>query len=149
VRHICSSKPNGGASSVRSGNLALPAEEFIWLRNAGNIIASTLSSTMRSLALVCAVKGGRAIAIIGVAGKSCPANFDSTATIAGSNAAALENFRQDARPATNQTATDVSEIIRNLEMVGRHGRAGNPPSASAKTACNVLASPCFAAASRR
>lgn len=45
--------------------LALPAEEFIWLRNAGNIITSTTSSTMRSLALACAVKGGREIAIIG------------------------------------------------------------------------------------
>lgn len=45
--------------------LALPAEDFIWLRNAGNIITNTLSSTMRSLALACAVKGGREIAIIG------------------------------------------------------------------------------------
>jgi carbonic anhydrase len=45
--------------------LALPAEEFIWLRNAGNIITDKLSSTMRSLALACAVKGGREIAIIG------------------------------------------------------------------------------------
>ncbi|HEY5042258.1 MAG TPA: carbonic anhydrase [Verrucomicrobiae bacterium] len=45
--------------------LALPAEEFIWLRNAGNIITGPLSSTMRSLALACAVKGGRGIAIIG------------------------------------------------------------------------------------
>ncbi len=45
--------------------LALPAEEFIWLRNAGNIITGPLSSTMRSLALACAVKGGREIAVIG------------------------------------------------------------------------------------
>ncbi len=45
--------------------LGLPAEQFIWLRNAGNIITNTLSSTMRSLALACAVKGGREIAIIG------------------------------------------------------------------------------------
>jgi len=45
--------------------LALPAEQFIWLRNAGNIITGQLSSTMRSLALACAVKGGREIAIIG------------------------------------------------------------------------------------
>src|SRR5580692_2254357 len=45
--------------------LALPAEQFIWLRNAGNIITAPLSSTMRSLALACAVKGGREIAIIG------------------------------------------------------------------------------------
>jgi len=45
--------------------LALAAEDFIWLRNAGNIITSQLSSTMRSLALACAIKGGREIAIIG------------------------------------------------------------------------------------
>jgi len=45
--------------------LALPAEQFIWLRNAGNTITGPLSSTMRSLALACAVKGGKEIAIIG------------------------------------------------------------------------------------
>ncbi len=45
--------------------LALPAGDFIWLRNAGNIVTGSLSSTMRSLALACAVKGGREIAIIG------------------------------------------------------------------------------------
>src|SRR5208283_4327547 len=45
--------------------LALPPEQFIWLRNAGNIITGPLSSTMRSLALACAIKGGREIAIIG------------------------------------------------------------------------------------
>jgi carbonic anhydrase len=47
------------------GALGLPAESFIWLRNAGNIITGPLSSTMRSLALACAVKGGKEIAIIG------------------------------------------------------------------------------------
>lgn len=45
--------------------LALPGDQFIWLRNAGNIITGPLSSTMRSLALACAVKGGKEIAIIG------------------------------------------------------------------------------------
>ena len=45
--------------------LGVPADQFIWLRNAGNIITSPLSSTMRSLALACAVKGGKEIAIIG------------------------------------------------------------------------------------
>jgi carbonic anhydrase len=45
--------------------LGLPGEQFIWLRNAGNIITGPLTSTMRSLALACAVKGGREIAIIG------------------------------------------------------------------------------------
>lgn len=45
--------------------LGVPADQFIWLRNAGNIITSPTSSTMRSLALACAVKGGKEIAIIG------------------------------------------------------------------------------------
>jgi carbonic anhydrase len=45
--------------------LALPADQFIWLRNAGNIITGPASSTVRSLALACAVKGGKEIAIIG------------------------------------------------------------------------------------
>ena len=45
--------------------LGVPAEQFIWLRNAGNIITSPTSSTMRSLALACAVKGGKEIVIIG------------------------------------------------------------------------------------
>ncbi len=47
------------------GVLGLPEESFIWLRNAGNIITGPLSSTMRSLALACAIKGGREIALIG------------------------------------------------------------------------------------
>src|SRR5881394_547790 len=45
--------------------LGVPEEQFIWLRNAGNIITGPLSSTMRSLALACAIKGGKEIAIIG------------------------------------------------------------------------------------
>lgn len=45
--------------------LGVPEEQFIWLRNAGNIITGPLSSTMRSLALACAIKGGKQIVIIG------------------------------------------------------------------------------------
>jgi carbonic anhydrase len=45
--------------------LGLPGEQFIWLRNAGNIVTTPLSSTLRSLALACVVKGGKEIAIIG------------------------------------------------------------------------------------
>ena len=45
--------------------LGIPEAKFIWLRNAGNIITGPMSSTMRSLALACAVKGGKEIAIIG------------------------------------------------------------------------------------
>jgi carbonic anhydrase len=45
--------------------LGVPESDFIWLRNAGNIITGPMSSTMRSLALACAIKGGKEIAIIG------------------------------------------------------------------------------------
>ena len=45
--------------------LGIPEEEFIWVRNAGNIITGPLSSTMRSLAVACALKGGKEIVIIG------------------------------------------------------------------------------------
>ena len=45
--------------------LGIREEEFIWLRNAGNIIFDPMSSMTRTLALACAVKGGREIAIIG------------------------------------------------------------------------------------
>ena len=45
--------------------LGIPPEQFIWLRNAGNIVTGPMSSTMRSLALACAVKGGKEIVIIG------------------------------------------------------------------------------------
>ena len=45
--------------------LGVPEESFIWLRNAGNIVTQPLSSTMRSLALACAVKGGKEIVVIG------------------------------------------------------------------------------------
>ena len=43
----------------------MPESHFIWLRNAGNIITGPLSSTLRSLALACAVKGGQEILILG------------------------------------------------------------------------------------
>jgi carbonic anhydrase len=45
--------------------LGVPPEQFIWLRNAGNIITGPLSSTLRSLSLACAVKGGKQLLIIG------------------------------------------------------------------------------------
>jgi carbonic anhydrase len=45
--------------------LGIPEDQFIWARNAGNIVTGPLSSTLRSLALACAVKGAREIALIG------------------------------------------------------------------------------------
>ena len=45
--------------------LGVPEEKFIWLRNSGNIIFDPMSSMTRTLAMACAIKGGREIAIIG------------------------------------------------------------------------------------
>jgi len=45
--------------------LGVPEEQFIWLRNSGNIIFDPMSSMMRTVAMACAIKGGKEIAIIG------------------------------------------------------------------------------------
>jgi carbonic anhydrase len=45
--------------------LGVAEEQFIWLRNAGNIVTGPTSSTVRSIALACAVKGGKEIVVIG------------------------------------------------------------------------------------
>lgn len=45
--------------------LGLPADQFIWLRNAGNVVTAAATGLLRSLALACALKGGREIAIVG------------------------------------------------------------------------------------
>ncbi|MHB8524331.1 MAG: beta-class carbonic anhydrase [Limisphaerales bacterium] len=52
-------------NALLPGALGIGPEDFIWLRNAGNIIFDPLSTMMRTLALACALKGGREIAIIG------------------------------------------------------------------------------------
>ena len=45
--------------------LGVPERDFIWMTNAGALITSSLGSTARSLALACAVHGGKEIAILG------------------------------------------------------------------------------------
>src|SRR5947209_3064235 len=45
--------------------LGVPEDQFIWLRAAGNIITDPTGAMKRSLALGCAIKGGKEIAIIG------------------------------------------------------------------------------------
>ena len=45
--------------------LGVAEPDFIWLANAGNMVTDSLSSTVRSLALACAVHGGKEIAILG------------------------------------------------------------------------------------
>ena len=47
------------------GSLGLAEEQFIWLRNAGNVITSPTSSTVRSLAIAIFLKGAKEVAVIG------------------------------------------------------------------------------------
>src|SRR5216684_1966372 len=47
------------------GSLGLKDDQFIWLRNAGNVITSPTSSTVRSIAMSVYLKGAKEIAVIG------------------------------------------------------------------------------------
>ena len=47
------------------GSLGLKDDQFIWLRNAGNVVTSSTSSTVRSIAMSVYLKGAKEIAVIG------------------------------------------------------------------------------------
>ncbi len=45
--------------------LGVSEPDFIWVTNAGNVVTSPLSSTVRSLALACGMHDGKEIAVLG------------------------------------------------------------------------------------
>src|SRR5271155_3984826 len=45
--------------------LGIPKDQFVWLRNVGNMVDGPLGAMARSLAMACAVKGAKEIVIIG------------------------------------------------------------------------------------
>ncbi len=45
--------------------LGIPKDQFVWLRNVGNMVDGPLGAMARSLAMACAIKGAREIVIIG------------------------------------------------------------------------------------
>ena len=45
--------------------LGISEHDFIWLRNSGNVIFESMSSMTRTIAMACAIKGGKEIAVIG------------------------------------------------------------------------------------
>jgi carbonic anhydrase len=45
--------------------LGIPEEQFLWVRNAGNVVAGPFSDVVRSLALACLAEGAREILILG------------------------------------------------------------------------------------
>src|SRR5689334_6305902 len=105
--------------------LGLPGEQFIWLRNAGNIITNPLSSTMRSLALACAVKGGKEIAVIGhsdcLVGKTSMMELMERFKSVGVPRAALpENLTEyfGLFASERQNVIKAVEIIRSSPLIG-------------------------------
>jgi len=105
--------------------LGVPAEDFIWLRNAGNVITGPLSSTMRSLALACAIKGGKEITIIGhtdcQVGKTTTSELIDRLRALGIDRQLLpdnltEYFGTFASPQTN--VLKAVEIVRHSPLIG-------------------------------
>lgn len=45
--------------------LGIPKDQFVWLRNVGNMVDGPLGTMTRSLAMACAIKGAKQIVIIG------------------------------------------------------------------------------------
>jgi carbonic anhydrase len=105
--------------------LGVPEEKFIWLRNAGNIITGPTSSTMRSLALACAVKGGREIAVIGhsdcqVAKHSTMQLLESFAKLGVLREKLPENINEffGVFASERQNVIKACDIIRSSPLIG-------------------------------
>ena len=105
--------------------LGIPEEKFIWLRNAGNIITGPMSSTMRSLALACAVKGGKEIVIIGhsdclVAKSSTMQLLDGLAKLGVERAKLPENLNEffGMFSSERQNVIKACDIIRSSPLMG-------------------------------
>lgn len=105
--------------------LGVPEEKFVWLRNAGNIITGPTSSTMRSLALACAVKGGKEIAVIGhsdcqVAKHSTMQLLESFAKLGVERAKLPENITEffGVFASERQNVLKACDIIRGSPLVG-------------------------------
>lgn len=105
--------------------LGVTEEKFIWLRNAGNIITGPMSSTMRSLALACAVKGGREIVVIGhsdclVAKSGTMQLLDGLAKLGVDRAKLPENLTEffGVFSSERQNVIKACDIIRSSPLVG-------------------------------
>jgi carbonic anhydrase len=105
--------------------LGVPEEKFIWLRNAGNIITGPMSSTMRSLALACAVKGGKEIVVIGhsdclVAKNTTMQLLETFAKLGVERAKLPENINEffGVFASERQNVIKACDIIRSSPIVG-------------------------------
>lgn len=107
------------------GALGLPADKFIWLRNAGNIIFDPMSSMTRTLALACAVKGGKEIAIIGhtdcLVGKTTTMQLLERFKVLGIERAALPDNLNDffgIFSSERQNVIKSCDLVRHSPLIG-------------------------------
>ncbi len=105
--------------------LGIPEAKFIWLRNAGNIIFDSMSSMTRTLALACAVKGGKEIAIIGhtdcLVGKTSVAQLTDRFKALGIDRARLPGDLREffgLFASERQNVMHGVEFIRNSPLIG-------------------------------
>ncbi len=105
--------------------LGIPEEQFIWLRNAGNIITGPMSSTTRSLSLACAIKGGKEIAIIGhtdcqVAKTSTMVLLDNLKAIGVERRVLPENLNDffGMFASERQNVIKATDIVRRSPLIG-------------------------------
>ena len=105
--------------------LGVREEDFIWLRNAGNIITGPLSSTLRSLALACAIKGGKEIAIVGhtdclVAKTTVMQLLDRFHALGVERARLPDNLQEffGLFASERQNVIKASEIVRRSPLIG-------------------------------
>ena len=98
--------------------LGIPETKFIWLRNAGNIIFDSMSSMTRTLALACAVKGGKEIAIIGhtdcLVGKTSVAQLTDRFKALGIDRARLPG---DLREFFGLFASERQNVMHGVEFI--------------------------------
>jgi carbonic anhydrase len=112
-------------NDVFPGVLGIPEESFIWLRNAGNIITSPVGTTMRSLALACAIKGGKEIAVIGhtdcLVGKTTALTLiDNLAALGVPRARLPENLTEffGLFASERQNVIKAAEFVRQSPFIG-------------------------------
>jgi carbonic anhydrase len=105
--------------------LGIPEDQFIWLRNAGNIVTGTVSSTMRSIALACAIKGGKEIVVIGhtdcLVGKTTTMQLlDRLCALGIARQVLPDNVNEyfGTFGSERQNVIKAAEIIRNSPIIG-------------------------------
>jgi carbonic anhydrase len=105
--------------------LGIPEDQFIWLRAAGNIITDPLGAMMRSLALGCAIKGGKEIAIIGhtdcLVGKTTTMQLIEHLRVLGIERHLLPDNLNDF---FGLFASERANVIKGAEMVRRSPLVG-------------------------